>query len=179
MGISIDKKRAKKLAGYMFWAVAGSGCVYGCGTSIMQQQAEEKARADGQANFVARRAEFTNRLNLISRIRVDGQVYALTGPHTAETNDGGVRYIMNFKTRMVAIDGPGNADRIIGFDEMKHKAIIAEAHHGMCQVTKADSSTFPELRVKFSVQALNNRGAEVVNNRIAFAAAHCQPGMAL
>lgn len=179
MGININRGRAFVVGKRLTQGAIGLGLLYGAASCVTSAREERKAEEAKVAHFQDVRDKFVNRLHLLSRIRSDGQVFVLTGPHTVETSEGGIKHVMNFKTRMIAIDGPGNADRLIGFDDMKSPALVRTAHHAACQVSRADVRQYSELRYTFGNARLNQQKDAIIASRVTFQAAHCRPGQTI
>ncbi len=120
-------------------------------------------------------ADYNQAIVYITAINAGGIDYYLTGPDAIDFREGPVSYSLNFKTGLMAIDGPGNADMISPLDGEKMKAVAETAREAICEVVQLDVEKYPALRFGWKQEELNQKKETAFKNRKLFAEKHCPP----
>lgn len=167
--------------GFMGLVSVAAGIVYG-GNAFnayierpRTPQIEEKTGTpDNTQSNSDRLTEFNGALRQFKGSNSDGQNYYIVGPHTIHSNDGASDYSYNFQTRMVTIDGAGDADRAMTFAELKQDTATEAARLAGCWAATQDRKDYPALD-KFSLdESLQAAKDEVIRNRDNFRETYCK-----
>lgn len=121
----------------------------------------------------ARLAAFKTALYQIAGGNVNGQDYTIIGGHTVQSSDGSSTYAFNFQTRIVTIDGAGEADKALSFKELENQAGIADAKEAACWGANQKRDKYPALDAYKLDAVLQEEKDRTLRNRDAFKANHC------